>query len=266
MFEYLPGNSLLHRFDVRTKAVGFVMITVLAFLFASPFYNLVLALLCLGFALLAGVTGQMILDKLKPLALIFVLVILMTGFSYPAERFATPIAQHTYLPISQYFALTSGGLLYGVTFFLRILVMILSSTALISTTPLEDFLQLLQMLRMPYQLAFVVTTAIRFVPTMERKTGHILDAQRARGAELGRGAFFNRIRTYVPIMVPMLVEAVRMSESLAVAMLNRGYGAKGKATQLKELQLAPRDYLFSALFVVITLIAIILAYTGYGRL
>jgi energy-coupling factor transport system permease protein len=137
---------------------------------------------------------------------------------------------------------------------------------LIYCTPLDDFLQVLQKLHMPYQLAFVLTTAIRFVPTMEHKTENILEAQRARGSQVGSGNFITRIRTYIPVMVPMMVEAVRMSETLAVAMLNRGYGARPRATPLKELKMEPRDYTLSILFLVLILAGIILKYLGLGQL
>ena len=266
MFEYLPGNSLLHRLDVRTKALGFLMVTVLVFLFTSPLYNLGLAFLCLGFVLYVGLPFTRVGDMVKPLISMFIIIIVMTGFSYPPERFETPIAQHTILQLSRHLILTSGGLLYGLTLLFRILVMVLSSSTLTYTTPLGDFLQLLQKMRMPYQLAFVLTTAIRFVPTMERKTANILDAQKARGAQLGVGGVFSRIRTYVPVLVPMMVGAMLMSESLAVAMLNRGYGARARATPLKELRMEARDYIFSGLCLVIIVGAVLLSRQGFGKL
>jgi energy-coupling factor transport system permease protein len=266
MFEYYPGTSFFHRLDVRTKALGFLMVTVLAFLFNSPVYNLVLTLVALLVSLYVGLTFKKIAQKLQPLIVIFLAIILLTGVSYPPQHFATPLAQRVLLPISNSFSLTVGGLLYGLTFLLRILVMVLVSSAMIYCTPLDDFLQFLQKLRMPYQLAFVLTTAIRFIPTMENKTASIFDAQRARGSQIGSGNFFNRIRTYVPVMVPMMVEAVRMSETLAVAMLNRGYGARPKATPLKELKMEFRDYLFGILFLALILAGIYLKLQGFGQL
>jgi len=266
MFEYLPGNSLLHRLDVRTKALGFLVVTVLVFLFTNPLYNLVLALFCLGIVLYAGLPLAKVADMIKPLFPIFITIIVITGFSYPPDGFETPIAQHTLLRLSRYLTLTSGGLLYGLTFLFRILVMVLSSSAFTYTTPLEDLLQFLQKLHMPYQMAFVLTTAVRFVPTMQRKTANILDAQRARGARLGAGGVFSRIRTYVPVLVPMMVEAMRMSESLAIAMLNRGYGARARATPLKELRMDARDYILCALCLVILVSAVLLSRQGFGRL
>ncbi|RPJ43209.1 MAG: energy-coupling factor transporter transmembrane protein EcfT [Chloroflexi bacterium] len=266
MFEYFPGSSLFHRLDVRTKAVGFLALTLLSFLFTSPLINLLLALLCLALALSVGISFARIQAKLKPLIGILFTVVLMAGFSYPPARFESPAARHLFFSLFGTFHLTTGGLLFGLTLMLRILIMVLASSALIYCTPLNDFLQLLQKMAMPYQLAFVFTTAIRFIPTMEQKTENILDAQRARGAQIGSGKIFERIQTYVPIMIPMMVVALRISDQLAVGMLNRGYGARVRATPLKEIRLASIDYLLIVLFLLIIVAGVWLNRQGFGRL
>jgi energy-coupling factor transport system permease protein len=251
--------------DVRTKTLAFLMMTVLVFLFSSPVYNLALTLVSLSLTLSVGLTFNVVLGKVKPLVVIFLSIIVLTGISYAPNHFVTPLGRSV-IGSSFGLFLTVGGLLYGLTYLLRILVMVLVSSALIYCTPLDAFLELLRKLKMPYQLAFVLTTAIRFVPTMEKKTESILDAQRARGSRVGTGSFMDRIRTYIPVMVPMMVEAVRMSEVLAVAMLNRGYGASAVATPLRELKMETTDYLLSGLFVVGTLGGVLLRLRGYGQL
>jgi energy-coupling factor transport system permease protein len=266
MFEYAPGDSLLHKLDVRTKTLGFLLVIVLVFLFDSPLYNLALSVLTMGISIYVGLTWKEIAAKLKPLAVIFVTIILLTGVSYPPGHWVTPLAQRVICLIGGSVYLTAGGVLYGLTLLFRILAMVLMSSVLIYCTPLDDFLQFLQKLHMPYQLAFVLTTAIRFVPTLTAKTEAILDAQRARGSPIGTGGLVQRIRTYVPVMVPMMVEALRMSETLAVAMLNRGYGARPRATPLRELRLGLGDYLFGALFLALIFAGVYLRARGFGQL
>ena len=67
-------------------------------------------------------------------------------------------------------------------------------------------------------------------------------------------------------MVPMMVEALRMSETLAVAMLNRGFGARPRATPLRELKLGRGDYLFGALFLTLIFAGVYLGARGFGQL
>lgn len=266
MFEYFPGSSIFHRLDVRTKTVGFITLTVLAFLFTSPLTNLLLALLSLAWAVSVGIPFASIWARLRPLLGILITVVLMAGFSYPPERFGSPAARHLFYSLFHMLYLTSGGLLYGLTLMLRILIMVLASSALIYCTPLNDFLQMLQKMAMPYQLAFVLTTAIRFIPTMEQKTEAILEAQRVRGAQIGRGKIFQRIQTYVPLMIPMMVVALRISDSLAVGMLNRGYGARVRTTLLKEIKMNSIDYLLIGFSLLILAAGVFLRLRGLGQL
>jgi len=266
MFEYFPGDSLLHRLDVRTKATGFLMLLVLSFIFKSPLINLCLAVFSVCLAFYSGIKAEMILGKLKPLGITFVFVILMTSVSYAPDWFETRGAQHVIFSIFNSLNLTVGGILYGFTLLFRIIIMVVTSSVLISCTPLNDFFQLLQKLAMPYQLAFVLTTAIRFVPTMERKARNILDAQNARGAGMDGGGFVQRIRAYVTVIIPMMTVALRMSENLAVGMLNRGYGARARTTQLWEIKLRPLDYFLMSICLLSTALGIYLSWQGFGKL
>lgn len=266
MFEYFPGNSLLHRLDVRTKIIGFIAMMVLTFLFKSPLINLGLAVLAVWLAFIGGMNAEMIARKLKPVAILFIFVLLMTSVSYSPGWFETLQARRVIFSFFNSMYLTVGGILYGLTLLFRILVMIVTSSVLISCTPINDFFQLLQKMAMPYQLAFVLTTAIRFIPTMERKAQAILDAQNARGSQFGNGNFARRIRSYVPVMVPLMTEAVRMSENLAAGMLNRGYGIRARMTPLSEIKLKTLDFFLIGMLLAVITLGIYLSWVGVGRL
>jgi energy-coupling factor transport system permease protein len=266
MFEYFPGDSCLHKLDVRTKVVGFISLTLLTFLYPSPVINLVLVLFSFALALASGLSFGSIYRKLKPLMLIFVLIILFAAISTSADRFETDLAQHVFFSISSTLQFTSGGFLYGITLLLRIVVMVVASSVLIFSTPLNDFLQLLEKMCVPYQLAFVLTTAIRFVPTLEQRADAILAAQKARGANIGRGKFFQRIQTYVPVMIPMISVAIRMSDQLAVGMLNRGYGGRLRPTELHEWKLTFLDIFLMLFFITGVVAGVYFRFMGYGAL
>ena len=64
----------------------------------------------------------------------------------------------------------------------------------------------------------------------------------------------------------MLVEALRMSETLAVAMLNRGYGARPRTTPLKELRMEWGDYAGCGLCLLAMGVSIYLRLRGAGQL
>ncbi|MEW6508053.1 MAG: energy-coupling factor transporter transmembrane component T [Bacteroidota bacterium] len=244
LIDYYPSNSFVHALDVRTKALGFLMVTITAFVFLSPIINFVLALV-LFFILLAIKTPlSRVKQILKPLIPIFIIMLLITGFTYPAEKFQLNVNRQVlfYLLPGESLPFSSGGFFYGLTLTLRILIMALASTVVTYSTPIEAIIQLMQKLRMPYQLAFVIATSIRFIPTMRKKSEMIQEAQRARGAEFGNKGLIGNIKSYIPVLIPMIVDSLRMSENLAIAMLDRGFGAMKSVTNLHEIRMEKRDY------------------------
>ncbi|MDK2931696.1 MAG: energy-coupling factor transport system permease protein [Bacillota bacterium] len=266
--EYIPGQSIIHRLDVRTKVVAFICLMVVLFLFRSPAYNAAIVLVVAGIAAAARLPARRLWGMLGPLVPVFVIIMVIAGFTYPASMFTTEAARRVlfYSWPGRHLPVSAGGILYGLTLLLRILTMVVASSVLTLTTPLDDFLQLLRAMRVPYEMSFIITTGIRFVPTMEKKAAMVLDAQRARGAMVETGGMIQRIKAYVPVMVPMIVDSIRMSENLACAMLNRGYGATRNWTTLRKMAMRPRDYLVLAACAALTVAAVAAARRGYGAL
>src|SRR5437867_3323563 len=95
----------------------------------------------------------------------------------------------------------------------------------------------------PNALSFTFTTAVRLVPTLAADAQTVVDAQRSRGLELDKGNLFRRVRNYVPILIPLLLIAIRRSLELAEALEARGFPGKEGRTSLFELRFKPVDYL-----------------------
>jgi energy-coupling factor transport system permease protein len=94
----------------------------------------------------------------------------------------------------------------------------------------------------PNALSFTFTTAVRLVPTLAVDAQTVVDAQRSRGLELDKGNLFRRIRNYIPILIPLLLIAIRRSLELAEALESRGFPGKEGRTSLFQLKLRGPDY------------------------
>ena len=94
----------------------------------------------------------------------------------------------------------------------------------------------------PNALSFTFTTAVRLVPTLAVDAQTVVDAQRSRGLELDKGNLFRRIRNYVPILIPLLLIAIRRSLELAEALESRGFPGKEGRMSLFQLKLKVTDY------------------------
>jgi len=249
--EYLPGDTLLHRLDVRTKMFGFLAIIILSFLFQDPRYQLLIVSSTGLLAFWIKMPLHKIGGMLGPLMPIMISIVLLTGFTFTAARFDR-ISSQTIL----FYALpgdrlgaTVGGVLMGTTFIFRLFSMMITSSVLTLTTSMDDFTQFFQKMKVPVEFSMMLTTAIRFIPTLDKKRRLIIEAQQARGANFKAKGIVGSIRSYLPIMIPMFINSILIANSLSMAMLNRGYGLSRTWTTLREISFASRDY-FTICFIV----------------
>lgn len=251
--EYREGTTLAHRLDARTKLFAFTAAIVLTFLFADPLPNAVLAAAALALLFALGTRPRQVGKLLAPLAPVVVLIIVFAAISRSTGDGTTGRVL-VHLWFDDGLPLTTGGLADGVNLGLRILAMVCLTSALVICTPIEHFVAVMRQLRMPFPVVFIVMTALRFIPTMQHRANQVLDAQRARGAKVADAGMFTAIRAYTTIMVPLFATGIRMSEELAAAMLNRGYGITRQPTSTVTLHATWRDALVAG--VTVTLLAL----------
>jgi energy-coupling factor transport system permease protein len=94
------------------------------------------------------------------------------------------------------------------------------------TTPPEELGNALVRSGLPYEVAFVMSAGMQFVPVIARKARRVIDAQRSRGIPLEPG--LRALRHYPALMGPVLVQAFQLADELAEAMEARGFGRPGR--------------------------------------
>jgi len=102
-----------------------------------------------------------------------------------------------------------------------------------------------------HTLAMMMTIALRFIPTLIEEAEKIMNAQKARGADLESGNLVQKVKALIPILIPLLISSVRRAYELAEAMECRCYnGGEGK-TRMKQMKMSLIDLFaitFSAAF------------------
>ncbi|MBR2040458.1 MAG: energy-coupling factor transporter transmembrane protein EcfT, partial [Clostridia bacterium] len=101
-----------------------------------------------------------------------------------------------------------------------------------------------------HTFAMMMTIALRFIPTLIEEAEKIMNAQKARGADLENGSLVERVKALIPILIPLLISSVRRAYELAEAMECRCYnGGEGK-TRMKQLKMSSVD-LYAIIFIVV---------------
>jgi energy-coupling factor transport system permease protein len=102
----------------------------------------------------------------------------------------------------------------------------------------------------------MMSIALRFIPILTEELDKIMKAQMARGADFDQGNLLQKVKSVIPVLVPLFVSAVRRATDLAMAMESRCYhGGEGR-TKMKPLVYKKQDYMSYAV-VIIYLIAMI---------
>ena len=117
---------------------------------------------------------------------------------------------------SLYVSLTGG---------LRMFVMTTAFLFLLAATKIQDIAQaLVEKFHLPCEYAFMLTTALRFVPDFLADSQTTLDAQSCRGYS-NRGNVLKRLYSYLAVVKPLVMRAVAKSDTLALSMELKGFGA-----------------------------------------
>ena len=245
--QHFPGNSLVHRFDPRLKLVLTVAYIVLLFAASNPL-GLTLSILFLGVMYkVAKIPVKMIGKSLKPILPIVLFTAVLNLFFVSGE--GDPLVHFWFLTIY------AEGVRYAVLMAVRVMALIAGTSLLTYTTSpivltdaIEQLLKPLGKLHFPvHELAMMMSIALRFIPTLIEETDKIMNAQKARGAQLDTGKMTDRVKALVPVLIPLFISAFRRADELAMAMECRCYhGGEGR-TRLKVMRTAPRDYVAIAI-------------------
>ena len=247
--QFFPGDSLLHRLDPRTKIVLLFFFLAAIFVFDSPLAYAALTAFTAALIAVSRVPLLLMLKALKPLSWIIAFTFVIHLVSTPGDAFF-----HVWL-----FDFTWQGAAKGFFIALRLALLILLSALLTYTTSplaltdaLETLMQPAKRVGVPaHEIAMMMTIALRFVPTLIEEADKIMKAQQARGADLTEGSVIERVKGFVPILVPLFISAFRRADDLALAMEARCYRGGVGRTQMKALRISSIDYVayaFGALF------------------
>jgi energy-coupling factor transport system permease protein len=237
--KFRKVSSPIHNLDPRVKFIYVIAIFVAAIMFSKIIPLAVLFAMQLPFVFIARVEKQWVRSMRGAAflaAFIFIINIVTTYFT---KGYTLPIVD-----VENAVAMT-----------LRFVVLVESFSVFFLTTSPDHLGLALEQSKVPFEFAFAFTTAVRFVPVLAEEAQTIMDAQKARGSELEKGNLMKRIRNYIPVLIPLIVSAIRRSLELAEAMESRAWGACKKRTNLYALKLHKGDYALLAISVAILLAA-----------
>lgn len=249
--QYFEGNSFVHKLDPRCKILLLITTIVLIFC-ATNFYSLGVAAAFIVFVItLTKIPIGMYLKNLKAVLPIIIFTGIINLFYSAGGEVIISFWRLT---------ITVGGVYRAIYMASRIVLLILVSAVLTYTTTPNDLTDAIESLLSPlrfiglrsavHTLAMMMTIALRFIPTLVEETQKIMNAQKARGVDFENGTLRERVKALIPILIPLLISAVRRAYELAEAMECRCYNGGEGRVRMKQLTLSYRD-IISTFFMIV---------------
>jgi len=223
----------LHRLDPRTKLTFVVVSFTLCFLSSQviPLAGYLAGVHLLLWA--AAIPSDRIRWLWRQMAPVTVLIVVLWPLFYPAGQ---PLLWSVWR-----IRITLPSLMQGLAAALRVDALAFGVFVLLVSTDQARLVQGLVRLGMPFDWGLMLAIALRYLPLLYGVYGTITDAQRSRGWTAEQGPLLARLRAYVPTLVALIIAALRLSDSLTLALAARGFRPGHPRTTRHVLHLSGVD-------------------------
>ena len=224
----------MHTIAPMTKLALTVFVTIWAIVLQS-LSALTLLILC---QILVLISAKVSSTVYKGIASLFVFAALLAGMQYLISS------------DSNLAAVTAG----------KMIAMTLVFFILLATTRMQDLSAALVMqCHIPYEYAFMLTAALRFIPDFLAESKAIQEAQACRGYA-PQGNLIHRFFSYMAIIKPLVLKAVTRSETMALSLELRGFGSRKVRSFGNKVALRIPDYALLLSMVTVTSYLVIQIY------
>ncbi len=257
MGRYLPLDSWLHHLDPRTKFVTtFTYIGLTLFADTIWDYLLLIAILALEIGISRIPFSQFIRGVRPMLSLLLFTAMIQLIF----QSGSTVLFSWGWLTITQQ------GVQMAIFTFLRFSLILMKSLLLTLTTEPLSLTNAIDYFLTPFkrfgpfiaEIPLMIAIGIRFIPSLLDEAEIILDAQRLRGMNFTEGNLLERLKKYIPILIPLFNRSYERAFDLAMAMDARDYRGGAPRTHYYPLQFSKQDALMALLYLLWILLFLII--------
>ena len=192
--QFIDTDSFVHKLDPRAKLLFLIAFIVFIFI-AGNFISLgLLTVLLIVAMFVSKIPIKMYFRNIKAILPIILITALLNVFYTSGGKI---------LVDWWIFIITTEGIYRAVFMAVRIILLILSSAVLSYTTSPTSLTGAIESLLSPlkfiglgnavHTMAMTMTIALRFIPTLIEETQKIMNAQKARGADLDSGNLFKKV-------------------------------------------------------------------------
>lgn len=230
-----------------TKALIVLLLVLLSMMSSKWQVQLCLIAVTMILALLSGTLVRLIKLFFESLALIVIFLFVMQVFfiGYPDSH-----------QIWWIIKFSQTGFNTATILACRIIAISLPIIWYFLVTSNSVIIQALDQTKLPKKVIFVLASTIQVVPQLMWQSNTINEAQQARGVET-TGSIWQRIKTFVPMMGPLVLSSVEQNEEKVLTLQARGFSNPTPRTTLHHISKRRVDYLLDIMLGLILIIFVI---------
>jgi energy-coupling factor transport system permease protein len=241
--------------DPRVKVIYVTLGIVSILLFKNVFVILLALVLAHLLILSAGIPKDSVLWVWKRMIPINILIPVLFVIFYPEGPILFEFSLLKITPLA---------LVRGLTLVLRLDAIAFLVFSWMFTTDQAKIVRSFVKLGLPYNGGLVLALSLRYIPTFYGLYATVSEAQQARALDLNRGSLVQRLRQYLPILVAMIISALRTADKLGQALESRALGYAGaRRTCYRDISFRPADYVYLGV-ILVTFAAVLYARFGLG--
>ncbi len=241
-------TGLFAEIDPRTKMFIVACLSTAGILVTDNVTLCVILLATLAFGLCFRAKPFTLMIRFRRLAFLVIAVAVIQSIFMPSGEVLIAIGP---LPL-----MTVGGLGMAAGFLLRIMI-VMSSAAVLTTSNYRDIIQGMVQLKLPYEIAFMASMGIRFLPMLREQFLETMTAIQLRGIDIQRIGFRDKLGTYMYLLSPVVISTMLKSRSITLSIESRGFRMFAVRTSHRTLKLKPVDWGIMMLALSATLIIIL---------
>lgn len=253
-----PSNSsstspFLSSFDPRVTLISCFILIFSAFRVTNYSQLGILSIATLILTIFARIQFSKLISFLHVLISIFIFSGILNIFIVKTGRILFYLFS---IPI------TFDGVNFTILFSTRLsLAMLIGLTVLLTFTPTRltqacaSIISPLKVFKLPTQeIAFIMTLALRFLPTLSKEAKAVSIAQTARGGSIKNGSLKKRLQAMTSLIIPGFAGVIRHAYNLGLALDSRCYIPQEARTHFHVLKIRFRDIALAIFSIIITIL------------
>ncbi|MBR6024140.1 MAG: cobalt ECF transporter T component CbiQ [Methanobrevibacter sp.] len=254
--ELASQDSPIHSLDGRIKLISAIFIIVIAAFSNNIFIPIVLEIFLL---IVIKIAKLSYIDSFKRIALLLPFggaIIIFQPFIHPGNV----LWSYSWITV------TDTGLNWATLLIARMIVSLTSIVILSSTSPMQQIVASFRRLKMPKDLAMILSIMVRFLFVFIDELAAIRKSQKSRNFHIHSKLtpYKWRIRQVGYTVAMMFVKSYEQGERVYKSMISRGFSDKSDLFNEKS-SLEKRDYIYIAtvIILVIVLEIILIKYSNH---